>query len=71
MACALLLSVVYACVVVVHSSDDGPIISLMNPPRGGLQVESVFWGASDDWCGRLRGSRKCKDCGVIIYENKI
>ncbi len=55
MACALLLSVVYACVVVVHSSDDGPIISLMNPPRGGLQVESVFRGASDDWVWSSEG----------------
>ncbi len=32
----------------------------------------MFRGASDDWCGRLRGSRKCKDCSIIIYEdNKI
>ena len=44
-------------------------IFLLNPPRGGLQVERLLWGTSDDWCGRLRGSRKGNECSVIIYEN--
>ncbi len=37
-----------------------------------IACDSLVWGCErlgHDWCGRLRGSRKDKDCGVIIYEN--
>ena len=47
-----------------------PTVPVINSAQAcWVRTERLLWGASDDWCGRLRGSRKGNECSVIICEN--